>query len=163
MKKKWCIGTKILFELKIYRNCPARWIQPKLGSFDRWSLKRKVHVGIGKRGVFAQILWRSVHRYNIHYTGVIAQLPRSRSIHFALAYRWWQHFDNKKFSAPLVTVQICSSAKRHCQRLYVVNKRPRMELCAPLASSCMRWRFSFSELSQEGGWANFLKTSCLYL
>jgi hypothetical protein len=59
-------------------------------------------------------------------------------------------------------------SKCHFQQLYVVNKRPLTELCAPLAicsqkaNSCTRWRFSFHGLllmlSIGHGQMNYIET-----
>jgi hypothetical protein len=52
--------------------------------------------------------------------------------------------------------QIANLFERRCQQLYVVNKRPRTELCEPLeicfqiANGYTRWRCSFQGFSHDG-------------
>ncbi len=61
--------------------------------------------------------------------------------------------------------QLSNYSYYRCQQLYVVKRRPQVELCALLAiriliaNSCTRWRWIFKGLSQNGGRANFQKIS----
>jgi hypothetical protein len=70
-------------------------------------------------------------------------------------------FLQRKNTVCFYRLQIYSQRRR--QQLYVVNKRPQIELCAlltiriPIANSLTRWCCNFKGLSQNGGRADFIR------
>ncbi len=106
------------------------------------------------------VLPSSVH--TVQSTGITAEHSLRPCLQIMTTFWLW------KFSAQLETVSkfAHSTIANKGNNMYVIDKRPKIELYASLAirilivNSCIRWRCSFKGLSQNGECADFSKNLC---